>query len=389
MITIVVSPRRKDLMRFPKMSRFFVLLAVLLTSACGHQDQAKPDIGECNNSELTDFDDLLIVAPHPDDEILGFAGLASAFVRQGKSVRTIVVTDGDAYCDACTLWTTGSINGSTCDALTLSNLETSVIDSLAETRRAESTMAATVLDRPAPEFLGYPDTGLSAARANVEAGNPTKMLRRSDFSNCASCGECETGYGAGPETHLSAGTLVESLDQVIKGTTRKTLIATTHRLDGHPDHAALGAFVSERAAAVSDGRTVAFAVIHANTRNGYAYADCWYPGPASDECPCFDEERADQDKSWLESLRSHREQPGWPQILPDDVNYGEASQLCLDNAMRLAKPLAINAFETQLGTVGRTPGILLESREGLLDCSGYLRSFGRRTEVFVIKRFPE
>ena len=87
MITIVVSPRRKDLMRFPKMSRFFVLLAVLLTSACGHQDQAKPDIGECNNSELTDFDDLLIVAPHPDDEILGFAGLASAFVRQGKSVR--------------------------------------------------------------------------------------------------------------------------------------------------------------------------------------------------------------------------------------------------------------------------------------------------------------
>ena len=55
----------------------------------------------------------------------------------------------------------------------------------------------------------------------------------------------------------------------------------------------------------------------------------------------------------------------------------------------MAKPLAIDAFETQLGTVGRTPGLLPESREGLLDCSAYLRSFGRRTEVFVVRDFSD
>ena len=141
--------------------------------------------------------------------------------------------------------------------------------------------------------------------------------------------------------------------------------------------------------AVSGGRTVAFSVIHANTRNGYPYSECWYPGPAAAECPCVDEERADRDAGWLESLRAHRVRPDWPLVLPDDVDYGEPSQLCLDDAARLAKPRAIHVFETQLGTVGRQPGLLPESRQGLLDCDAYLRSFGRRTEVFVVKRFPE
>jgi hypothetical protein len=72
-------------------------------------------------------------------------------------------------------------------------------------------------------------------------------------------------------------------------------------------------------------------------------------------------------------------------VLPDDVDYGEPWQLCLDEETRIAKPLAIDAFETQLGTVGRSPGLLPESRQGILDCNAYLRSFGRRTEVFVVR----
>ena len=171
------------------MKPFTLALAAGLAAACSHQIPEPPEIGECNNSELTDFDGLLILAPHPDDEILGFTGLASEFIGQGKPVRTVVVTDGDAYCDACSLWTTGSTNGKTCDALTLSNLETVEIDSLAEVRRAESSVAASILGRPAPEFLTYPDTGLGVARANVENGNPASLLRRSDFSSCVSCGE--------------------------------------------------------------------------------------------------------------------------------------------------------------------------------------------------------
>lgn len=370
-------------------NKFVVALAALLVSACGVHELTPPVIGDCNNAELTGFDDLLIIAPHPDDEVLGFAGLASEYAQQGKSVRTIVVTDGDAYCTACSLWTTGSIDGGTCDASTLSNLETSAIDSLAEVRREESRTAATLLGLPAPEFLTYPDTGISSARVNFEAGDPTRLLNRSDFSRCASCGDCASGYGGGPETRLNANTLTSSLDSLIGATTANTLIATTHWLDSHPDHAALGAFVSERAAAAGGERTIAFSVIHANTNNGYASAECWYPGPAAANCGCVNEAEAQHDDDWIASLSSHRLRPGWPQVLPDDVDYGEPTQLCLGDSSRLAKPRAIDAFATQLGTVGREPGILLESRQGLLDCSGYLRAFGRRTEVFVVKRLPE
>ena len=372
------------------MRRLLTALVIpFLAAACSHETTVVPETVGCDNAELAGFDALLILAPHPDDEILGFAGLADTYLAQGKPVRTVVVTDGDAYCEACSLWTTGSVDGKTCDAATLSNLETAAVDSLAETRRAESAAAAAELGRPAPEFLSYPDTGLGAARQNLLAGEPGKRLRRSDFSSCSSCGDCAEGYGGGPETALSADSLVASLDSLLGATTRNTLVATTHWLDGHADHAALGALVSERVAAIADGRTVAFAVIHASSGNGHAYADCWYPSPAAIECPCFDEARADRSPGWLDSLRSYREQPQWPQRLPNDLDYGAASQLCLDGETQQAKARAIDAFGTQLGTAERAPGVLPASRTGLLDCSGYLRSFGRRTEVFVVRTFPE
>ena len=264
--------------------RLFAVVVALTLGACAHQDRIAPVVDSCDNDELTAFDSLLILAPHPDDEVLGFAGLATSFAAQGKPVRTVVVTDGDAYCVACALWTTGSIEGPGCNAETLSNFETNAVDSLAEARRLESTAAARVLGRPAPEFLGYPDTGLGAARAMADAGNPSGFLRRSDFSTCTNCLTCELGYGQGPETTLSADTLRSTLDNLLRDTSSNALIATTHTLDGHGDHAALGSFVAERVLELGLDRTVAFAVIHANTRNGHPYADCWYPGPPTPEC---------------------------------------------------------------------------------------------------------
>ena len=387
-IVVTVAYLVRRLCRADSPARYTVVAGVLLASACSQQPVEPPAFPACDNAALTAFDGLLIVAPHPDDEVLAFAGLAGEFIRQGKPVRTVVATDGDAYCGACTLWNTGSIGGATCDAPTLSNFATPGIDSLAEARREESVLAAAALGRPAPEFLGYPDTGLAAARANRAAGNAGELLHRSDFSACASCDECGAGYGAGPATQLSADTLVATLDELIAGTTPGTLVATTHWQDGHGDHAALGALVRDRVAAFPGGRTVAFAVIHANTPNGQEFADCWYPGPTAAACNCLDEARAERDSAWLASLRAHRERPDWPQLLPDDIDYGAPTQICLDEETYRAKPLAIDAFGTQLGTAGRSPGLLREARRGLLDCSGYLRSFGRRTEVFVVRRLP-
>ena len=356
--------------------------------SCAQPESATDDSTySCDNAELTGFSELLILAPHPDDEVLGFAGLAREFRKQGKPVRSVVVTDGDAYCSACVLWATGSTNGELCNADDLSNFATPAIDSLAEVRRIESTTASSRLDLPQPEFLGYPDTGIAFARRFSEAGDPDRTLRRSDFSACTTCGDCGGGYGSGPATSLSANTLKAELGTLIESTSPNALIATTHWLDSHGDHAGLGYFVRDQIAESGTTRSVAFAVIHAHTQNGYEQADCWYPGPATPECACVDEARADDDPGWLASLREHRERQDLPQRLPNDTDYGEPTYLCLDDLSRTSKPAAIDAFGTQLGTVGRFPGVLPESHKGLLDCSAYLRSFARRTEVFVLEEY--
>lgn len=381
---------------------FLLALGIVFCGACGPtQDvpppeptleattEAPPAKILCENERLTDFDRLWILAPHPDDEVLGFAGLADAFLKAGKEVEVWVVTDGDAYCEACALWKSGDIWGETCDAQTFRNMETPEVDSFAEVRRQESLRAAEILGRSEPRFLGYPDTGLGASWANAEAGEPGKPLRRSDFSVCESCDGCNDGYGAGPETELSAETLQASLRDGLSRVSPRTLVATTHWLDGHGDHAALGSWVRKLVAEMNSPPAVAYSVIHAHTGKNGEQADCWYPEPGAALCGCFLNEEADKDAQWIENLRQPRYRPESAQLLPGDVDYGEGIQLCLDPSVYLGedapKLKAIEAFESQLGTLGRTPDTISPNRRAMMDCSGYLISFVRNTEVFVLE----
>jgi LmbE family N-acetylglucosaminyl deacetylase len=92
--------------------------------------------------------DVVVVAPHPDDETLGAGGLICAAARSGRRVRIVVCTDGEAASDA---------------------------PDLGARRRSETLAALDVLTGGAGvevEFLGLPDGGLdvvSAAVADVVA----------------------------------------------------------------------------------------------------------------------------------------------------------------------------------------------------------------------------
>lgn len=348
---------------------------------------ARPAEPVCANQALTDFEGLLVLAPHPDDETLGFAGLVEEFLAQGKPVDVVVVTDGDAYCEACRFWKSSSVTGPTCDALELSNFTSSEADSFAEIRRQESATAAALRRLPTPAFFGYPDTGLGAAWKNRQAGEPAKPLRRSDFSRCSDCETCPGGYGEGPATDLTALTLVDALRERMASTSARTLVATTHWLDGHRDHAALGNFVRMLNEALAPARPLAFAVIHANTPKETPHQDCWYPSPQAIACPCMNGDCATADPAWVSTLGRHRFRPDWPAALPDDADYGLEQQLCLspamydgDGAIKLA---AVRAYGSQLGTTARR-GNHPPALDGILDCNGYLVSFVRKTEAFVL-----
>jgi LmbE family N-acetylglucosaminyl deacetylase len=342
----------------------------------------------CGNEALARFTELLVIAPHPDDEVLGFSGLIDAYLEQGKRVRIVVASDGDAYCDACRFWKSGSAKGPTCDAADLSNFATPEIDSLAELRRSESEEGLRRLGAPSPTFLGYPDTGLGAAWANHREGEPDRLLRRSDFSACRDCETCQGGFGEGPVTELSASTLLASLEQLIASAGEGALVATTHRLDGHRDHAGLGNLVATANTAQEQQRAIAYGVIHAHTRKDMEHADCWYPQPATSVCVCADQDRALADPEWLDGLRSHRLRPDLPARLPDDTDYGEETQLCLEEDLYLGeearKLAAISAHASQLGFAARE-GELAPGLGGLVDCMGYLIAFVRRSEAFVLE----
>jgi len=72
---------------------------------------------------------LLVLAPHPDDEVFGCGGVLAQAGRGGGSVRVVVLTDGSAQGEA-------------------------------DTRRAESCEAARRLGVPEPEFWGLADRTL-------------------------------------------------------------------------------------------------------------------------------------------------------------------------------------------------------------------------------------
>lgn len=348
---------------------------------------APPESGACANQRLAAYDRLLVVAPHPDDEVLAFAGLIDTYRRQGKPVDVIVVTDGDAYCDACSFWKNASLEGPLCGASDLSNFATKEKDSFAEVRREESTTALAVLGVGPATFLGYPDTGLATAWTNIERGDLQGRLRRSDFSQCPSCGDCSTGYGAGPETALTATTLLDDLTRRLAATSNRTLVATTHWLDGHGDHAALGQLVRRINAGQKVPRPTAFAVVHGHTAKGTSHADCWYPGPAAPLCECAIDECTRRSASWISESRAHRFHPAWPATAPDDADYGTPVSLCLAEDLytgeRPRKLEAVEAYRSQLGFLTRGAP-LPERLAGVLDCSGYLISFVRRTEILYL-----
>lgn len=349
-----------------------------------------PSTPACDDDALTSFDGLLVLAPHPDDEVLGFGGLASAYLAQGKPVEVVVVTDGDAYCEACQFWKNSSLSGPLCSAADLSNFATSGVDSFAEIRRTESAEAARIFGYDGPKFFGYPDTGLSAAWRNTQDGHADARLFRSDFSDCGDCAIC-AGYGAGEETELTASKLITSLRGRMAATSERTLIATTHWLDNHGDHAALGRFVRTLNDGLDVPRTLAFAVIHADTSKEFPAPECWFPGPATPDCACLSEACALADPERVATLSNFRLRPEWPATVPDDAPYeaetDPARHLCLseDLYQNGAKKLqAIRAFGSQLGTLARD-GHHPPALDGLIDCSGYMVAFTRSTEVFYLR----
>lgn len=83
---------------------------------------------------------ILLLAPHPDDEVFGCGGLSALVASAGGRVVPVLLTDGGA----------GDFSGSSDAAAYVA------------TRRAESARAAEILGTEPPRSLGFPDRSLPA-----------------------------------------------------------------------------------------------------------------------------------------------------------------------------------------------------------------------------------
>ncbi len=90
---------------------------------------------------------VLVLAPHPDDEVFGCGGAIIRHRQQGHSVRVVIVTDGSAA---------------------VAHPDETARAAYIASRQQESNAAAAILGCDAPEFWGIPDRQLVADEAFIQ-----------------------------------------------------------------------------------------------------------------------------------------------------------------------------------------------------------------------------
>ena len=71
-----------------------------MTTAATWADVAEPDLVPYHAVQALPARRLLVLAPHPDDEILGCGGLMAAMLAQGAEVQVVIASDGGQGGDA-------------------------------------------------------------------------------------------------------------------------------------------------------------------------------------------------------------------------------------------------------------------------------------------------
>jgi LmbE family N-acetylglucosaminyl deacetylase len=170
---------------------------------------------------ITSATSLLVVSPHPDDEVLCCSGVIQRVLRAGGRVSIVWFTSGD---------------GSELDLLVVEKslfLRPSKLRELAVRRMQESRNAAAVLGVPADRlyFLGYPDRGILPLFTDYYI-----TTYRSRFTTAIAVPYPGTVSPGRPYTGQNLEHDFESvLDKV-----HPTMVLAPSPRDAHPDHRATG-----------------------------------------------------------------------------------------------------------------------------------------------------
>jgi LmbE family N-acetylglucosaminyl deacetylase len=208
--------------------------------------------------------DLLVFAPHPDDEVVGAAGIIQQAVAAGETVRIVFVTNGDAYPRAAS----ALLNKP------MPELSSSDYVSLAAVRQLEAVAAGQVLGLSASSlvFLGYPDAAMTAVHANASRSPVESPCtgRRSTYGPAHA--DYHTLAHGQPGPYTRSAVLADVVE--IVGDSRPSRVYVTDPADTHPDHAATFNLVSEATTRIGFARDLFTFMVH----NGPDECWPWPPG---------------------------------------------------------------------------------------------------------------
>lgn len=172
--------------------------------------------------------DILIIAPHPDDETLGTAGVIMQALAQNKKVAIAVLTNGDGY----------ALAASTITGIAKENLSPNEFEILAKTRQqwVKSSLGLVGFPENNLHFLAYPDGGLSTIYNETSETPYTNVLSGHSKTYATDIVDFHS-QTFGKPANYSKQSVLQDLMYLIKLYRPKDIYVTS-AADGHPDHQA-------------------------------------------------------------------------------------------------------------------------------------------------------
>ncbi len=205
--------------------------------------------------------DVLVVAPHPDDEALGCAGVMMQALEKKLRVGVVLVTNGDGFPKAAAVVT----------KKTEAQLEAEDFFQLAGVRQQHSVGALSRIGVRAGDLmaLGYPDSGLKALyEATAETPYKQKFTGKTETYGAVLRDYHSLAHGR-PAPYLRSSVLGD-LEEIVR--TRKPKdIYVTSEADTHADHKATFWFVRDAAKAAGYRGTLFTYVVHGQPPAGPAH----------------------------------------------------------------------------------------------------------------------
>ena len=199
--------------------------------------------------------DLLVMAPHPDDEVIGCSGVIQQAVAVGKTVAVVVMTNGDGFPKG-----TAAMTGKN-----RKDLEADDFFALAKLRQRQSFEGIEHVGLKASDltFLSFPDGGLAEiyqSEDDTPVLNPHTGKRETYPLVVKDYHSARHGKPA-PYTRAS---ILGDLAEIIRDR-QPAEIYVTHELDQHADHRAAMGFVRDAAASAGfNGKLYTF-IVHGKT----------------------------------------------------------------------------------------------------------------------------